>query len=469
MLNVITWLIAGVINLAGWAMGNALGFVLGTSYCVLVIAPALAVTMPIAATAAITSLLSVGWVVAAPPVGLILGLLASVIARFAAVSATPWLLALVVILTVHAVATVLLYGLAVRGLAAANAVAAPTAGPVIDNIQQGVARSSLNGLCAGVNLSVLLMVSLPAVAAVSAGGSGLAAGILAVSPFLIWLVTALAALPVISTSTFYHGFLGWFAWLSPMAWPATVFGLIIMLANALARTMNVPTVTIPGLGTLNAARRPMRFDWRTATIVNHGGFFTYLSSAYNCGNVVFVNYNVTDFPDSNSGITVQMLLWHETGHTLDIGAFGWLYGVADSIETRFFPPAGPGSAYGERTAESHLRNGVPGPNARPYVAIWGATMNTLPVAAISAPPTGTIGTAVALAGAFSDAETIAGTFWWKLKQKPNGSTVSDFVAPSRYAAGPSLTPDVPGTYTIGLVVNDGKQNSPETTISIVVA
>ncbi len=92
--------------------------------------------------------------------------------------------------------------------------------------------------------------------------------------------------------------------------------------------------------------------------------------------------------------------------------------------------------------------------------------NAPPVAVIVAPPTGIVGTTITLDGSLSnDAESDPLTYAWSLA-RPVGSAAT---LSSATAIKPTFVPDLPGTYTASLVVNDGHSPSNTATAAIVVS
>lgn len=89
--------------------------------------------------------------------------------------------------------------------------------------------------------------------------------------------------------------------------------------------------------------------------------------------------------------------------------------------------------------------------------------NQAPVATINAPTSATVGVAISFDGSASkDPDGQPLTYRWELTAKPSGSaaTLSDTAA-----AKPVLTPDLVGTYTVRLTVNDGKADSTPSSFS----
>jgi hypothetical protein len=76
----------------------------------------------------------------------------------------------------------------------------------------------------------------------------------------------------------------------------------------------------------------------------------------------------------------------------------------------------------------------------------------------------TVGSLVTLDGSGSrDANNQSLTYLWQLTAKPTGSLAA---LSSGTSAKPTFTADLAGTYTVSLVVNDGKDNSPASTASV---
>ena len=90
--------------------------------------------------------------------------------------------------------------------------------------------------------------------------------------------------------------------------------------------------------------------------------------------------------------------------------------------------------------------------------------NTAPIANPGATLNVGTGSSVTLDGsASSDAEKSALTYKWDFVSRPAGSSA---VLAGATSAKPSFTADVSGTYTISLVVNDGKANSALVTVNV---
>jgi hypothetical protein len=94
----------------------------------------------------------------------------------------------------------------------------------------------------------------------------------------------------------------------------------------------------------------------------------------------------------------------------------------------------------------------------------GGTANRAPIANAGPAQSVAPGILVTLDGrASTDADGDALTYAWTLPTRPNGSAASLSGATT---AQPTFTPDVAGTYTASLVVNDGKVSSAPATVTI---
>jgi len=99
------------------------------------------------------------------------------------------------------------------------------------------------------------------------------------------------------------------------------------------------------------------------------------------------------------------------------------------------------------------------------VTIIALLANIAPVADAGVSQNVFIGSTVNLDGSKSnDANGDALSFSWSFVSKPSGS-ISTLTKPT--AVNPTFTPDVAGTYTLGLIVNDGIKSSLSTNVAIV--
>lgn len=98
------------------------------------------------------------------------------------------------------------------------------------------------------------------------------------------------------------------------------------------------------------------------------------------------------------------------------------------------------------------------------VTITASAANVAPVANAGTAQSVVVGSAVTLDGsASSDANGDTLTYSWSITTRPAGSSAA---LSSATAASPTFTPDVVGSYTASLTVNDGKLGSTAATVSI---
>ncbi len=167
-------------------------------------------------------------------------------------------------------------------------------------------------------------------------------------------IVFLAAFDGVARNSVYQGLLGWSSWLMPMSWGATGLGLGAFLINLVAAAINHGN---PGAAKIDK----LVIDWKTGSIVMEGGLIRN-GTAFNLGNFVYIDtsYVVAGDPERS----YEALVRHETGHTLNVGAFGSAFHLYDFLGENVF---GRGkSDYGERLAESHSNR--PGDDVFP---MWG--------------------------------------------------------------------------------------------------
>jgi RHS repeat-associated protein len=193
----------------------------------------------------------------------------------------------------------------------------------------------------------------------NAGMNGVLAGAIfgPVVGVALGVINFLATFDGVAQDPVYKGILGWTSWLMPMSWGATATGIVVFLINLVA-------AGITGNGDWwgsGAKIEKLDFDWRTGSFIMLGGAITG-PTAFNAGHFVFVNASYAD--GSTFDRTYENLIRHETGHTLEVAAFGTAFWLADAIGENV---VGLGANdYGEKIAESN----VPG-TTRPTIPMWG--------------------------------------------------------------------------------------------------
>jgi RHS repeat-associated protein len=173
------------------------------------------------------------------------------------------------------------------------------------------------------------------------------------------VINFLASIDEVARNPVYQGILGWSSWLMPMSWLATAFGLMFFVINVV---MAFFTVTFPGWfgssGWAAARIDSVAVDWGTGTIVMSGGLIQPMggSQGFNLGNFVFLT--------SGQGGNAS-LIRHETGHTLNVAAYGFLFHIINIFDENW--PFNQGAnAFAEKVADSH----DPG-SSHPKIPQWG--------------------------------------------------------------------------------------------------
>lgn len=159
----------------------------------------------------------------------------------------------------------------------------------------------------------------------------------------IAVLNFLAAIEAVSTSEVYQGFLGWLNFVNPMAWLVTGVGFVLFILNLLGGLIGLAGVKLFRIAGFHA-------DWRTGTFFTRGGFVSNLNyigagSAFNMGNFAFTY----DKPPVRAADYVSD---HEAGHTLNLGAFGWVFHYIGALDENVVPKRGH-DALSERLADSN--------------------------------------------------------------------------------------------------------------------
>lgn len=233
----------------------------------------------------------------------------------------------------------------------AAVLAACTPGPpatailIPPNFVERFARGYAIGLNAGLNFGVWVIV-LPGFGAIIGAPIG--------------LINLMAAIPALTPVRAYQMVLGWSSWLMPMSWLATGLGLILFFVNLFSGGVIAIAV-----------------DFSTGAIETFGGAaiaVTGFGGGFCLGNFTFITAASLAPP---SGFAAPGISTHETGHTLNVAAFGSLWHFAgNAIEENIAPfprpvscvRAGP-SAYGELLADSHFP-GVTAFGASVFLTMW---------------------------------------------------------------------------------------------------
>ena len=145
----------------------------------------------------------------------------------------------------------------------------------------------------------------------------------------------------------YQGLLGYLNWLLPVSWPIVALGFSFFLSPARRGRSGV-------LGVKFFKISRVKFDWRTGTLFTRGGWISNLNpidTAFNMGNFAFVDEAFD-----------EMAIDHESGHTLNLAAFGSLFHVVGAVDENLTHGA---DALSERLAESHASA-----SSKPTLGMW---------------------------------------------------------------------------------------------------
>jgi len=132
-----------------------------------------------------------------------------------------------------------------------------------------------------------------------------------------------------------------------MSWLIVALGFTFFLLGALGALIGLAGATFFKI-------EKLIFHWQTGTLFTRGGWISNLNpidTAFNMANFAFVDVKYT-------GMAVD----HESGHTLNLGAFGSIFHLVGAFDENVISKE---NALSERLAESH----VPG-STRPVLAMW---------------------------------------------------------------------------------------------------
>jgi hypothetical protein len=158
----------------------------------------------------------------------------------------------------------------------------------------------------------------------------------------------LSIIPFLSRFSVYSGVLGYVNWLLPMSWLVVALGFSFFLLNLLGALIGLAGATFFQL-------EKVAFHWQTGTLFTKGGWISNLNpidTAFNMGNFAFADVKFGEMAED-----------HESGHTLNLAAFGSAFHLIGALDENVIHGAG---AFSERLAESHVPN-----TTAPSLAMWG--------------------------------------------------------------------------------------------------
>lgn len=380
----------------------------------------------------------------------------------------------------HAIVSLICYVVAAVAVATSGAV--PAAGAVPRTPAGGTlagwehvelfARGLMIGTNAPINFVVLPY--LPAWLALQFGLTGVAAFWILAIPSLWVLSTIVLIANVLCLDEgacgdpFFEAVLGYLTWVMPTAFVINVIGLIFVIIDIVSFFFGVPL--------------RFAFEWWIGVVTVHGGvvhptLFGGIPTAYNTGLFIFVHpiFRETtpiDIPGVTAFWTADGLLFHESGHTMNVAAFGSWWHLVGAIDEAIQGTA----AFAEMLAESHMHDstaqwfplwGVPG-SFGATTANTPATFTTFTIG--DGTTTGTIfpaGTLLALTAAgptdpdgfplsLADpgVNPLFGTLW---AVTPAGPGTQTFTLPTPNANPGALTPATGGDYNVRFMISDGME------------
>jgi len=289
--------------------------------------------------------------------------------------AVPGLVGSAFALTIVALAILLVVFLLYWRAISTIALPAAPIGLIATGIAEGIPRAGLVGFNAGLNLTLLL-----GVLALAPGG--------AVVSMVLVLINFAAFTPLISNNAVYQVILGYTTLFLPMSLPMNIAGGVTLAINTLAA----------GAGT------PLSWcaEWTRANLVMHGGIVHGCQrTAFNMANFTVAHPDMAlDEPWSDSGapiwpfcpasqagvhtLTVRGAVLHEASHTLNVGAFGWIYHLIGFADQKLPMPWSGGvnlssDAYAELCAESGLRD-----MGKNWIAMWAPSVPGAAIANVNA-------------------------------------------------------------------------------------
>jgi hypothetical protein len=213
----------------------------------------------------------------------------------------------------------------------ANSSPAPTLG------RTGLLTGMLLGFNAGLS-SILILALLGPIAAL-----------------IIGVVLALAFIAPLARRQPYQFFLGWSNFISPLSWIVSGLGTAFFLVSLLLHAVTGGKVQFLKINKVSA-------DWPTGTFFMVGGLagngnLSPGSTGFNMGTFAFLK--------GSAGLD-PYLIEHESGHTLNLAAFGFVYHFIGAIDENL--TGGGANAFSELCAESHVPPTMPG--RRSYLPLW---------------------------------------------------------------------------------------------------
>lgn len=173
----------------------------------------------------------------------------------------------------------------------------------------------------------------------------------------------LAVVDGIAKNKGYQTILGWSNLLLPMSLLVDGIGSLFFVASGIGHFIGYEI-----FGSNFLQIKSLQLDTGTGTLFTVGGLVGNLAksngqpTAFDMGNFAFVNSGQLDRP-------LSVIKEHESGHTLNLGAFGSIFHLVGAIDENLTSAGA--SAYAERLAESHVPLAhEPPSNPPPRLSMW---------------------------------------------------------------------------------------------------
>lgn len=178
-----------------------------------------------------------------------------------------------------------------------------------------------------------------------------------VGPFgvIVCVIPALALIAPLARTGVYQWFLGWGNLLLPMSWLVIALGLLFVAVSGLLALINL----IFNSQFLRIEK--LTVDLPTGTTFLVGGLAG--NGNLNPGSTGF---NMGSFAFLKSGNDSSYLRRHESGHTLNLGIWGFVVHFIGALDENVF--GGGRNAYTELFAESHVP--ASDPQRGPFFPMW---------------------------------------------------------------------------------------------------
>ncbi|WP_455212460.1 PKD domain-containing protein, partial [Kaarinaea lacus] len=255
------------------------------------------------------------------------------------------------------------------------------------------------------------------------------------------------------------------------------------------------SIRLDGSGSFDASNTPITYEWSivaapsgsTATLIDSTAFNPeFTADVAGPYDIALVVYNGTEYSEQDIiTITASLPIAHAgadfhvtTGNTVSLNGGGssdtngypltysWvmLAKPANSVANLLAPDSRTPSFVADLDGDYEISLNVNNSFIDSLVDVVTVNATTMPIANAGNDQSVSVEQTVTLDGsASSDSTSLPLSYTWRLLSVPSGSGVSLTNANS---VDPTFTPDVEGSYTVGLIVNNGVEGSVEDSVTI---